>query len=39
MRKVLVELQGTSGKIIQTSLTHEDDAKLQAALGKAKKTG
>ncbi len=35
--KVLAELQGTGGKIIQTSLTHEDEAKLQAALDEAKK--
>lgn len=30
--KVLDELKGTGGKILQTSLTHEDEAKLQAAL-------
>ncbi len=30
--KVLDELRGTGGKILQTSLTHEDEAKLQAAL-------
>jgi len=30
--KVLEELQGTGGKILKTSLTHEDEAKLQAAL-------
>ena len=34
--KVLEELQGTGGKIIQTSLTHEDEAKLQAVLDKAR---
>lgn len=30
--KVLEELQGTGGKVLKTSLTHEDEAKLQAAL-------
>ncbi len=30
--KVMTELQGTGGKIIKTSLTHEDEAKLQSAL-------
>ena len=30
--KVLEELRGTGGKLIQTSLSHEDEAKLQAAL-------
>ncbi len=30
--KVLEELKGTGGKILQTSLSHEDEAKLQAAL-------
>ena len=30
--KVLEELQGKGGKLIKTSLTHEDEAKLQAAL-------
>lgn len=34
--KVLEELQGTGGKILKTSLTHEDEAKLQAALSAAK---
>lgn len=34
--KVLDELQGAGGKIIQTSLSHEDEAKLQAALDAAK---
>lgn len=34
--KVLEELQGTGGKILKTSLTHEDEAKLQAALSGAK---
>jgi uncharacterized membrane protein len=30
--KVLAELQGTGGKIIQTSLSHDEEAKIQAAL-------
>ena len=30
--KVLDELKGTGGKVIKTSLTHEDESKLQAAL-------
>ncbi len=30
--KVLEELKGTGGTILQTSLSHEDEAKLQAAL-------
>jgi uncharacterized membrane protein len=34
--KVLAELQGTGGKILKTSLSHEDEAKLQAALDAAK---
>ena len=34
--KVLDELQGAGGKIIQTSLSHDDEAKLQAALDAAK---
>jgi uncharacterized membrane protein len=34
--KVLEELQGTGGTIIQTSLSHEDEEKLQAALNAAK---
>ncbi len=33
--KVLEELKGTGGKILKTSLTHEDEAKLQAALDAA----
>ncbi|SMF95642.1 Uncharacterized membrane protein [Methylomagnum ishizawai] len=33
--KVLDELRGAGGKIIQTSLSHEDEAKLQAALDAA----
>ena len=30
--KVLEELQGTGGKVIKTSLTHEEETKLQAVL-------
>jgi uncharacterized membrane protein len=30
--KVLEELKGTGGTLLKTSLTHEDEAKLQAAL-------
>jgi uncharacterized membrane protein len=33
--KVLEELQGTGGTILQTSLSHDDEAKLQAALSAA----
>jgi len=35
--KVLDELRGTGGKILKTSLSHEDEAKLQTALSAAKK--
>lgn len=34
--KVMEELQGTGGRILKTSLTHEDEAKLQAVLSAAK---
>lgn len=34
--KVLDELKGTGGTILKTSLSHEDEAKLQAALSAAK---
>jgi uncharacterized membrane protein len=34
--KVLEELKGTGGTIIKTSLSHDDEAKLQAALSAAK---
>jgi len=34
--KVLEEIRGTGSKILKTSLTHEDEAKLQAALSAAK---
>ena len=33
--KVLAELEGTGGKVLQTSLTHEQEEKLQAALSGA----
>lgn len=34
--KVLDELRGTGGKVLKTSLSHDDEAKLQAALTAAK---
>ena len=34
--KVLEEMKGTGGKILKTSLSHDDEAKLQAALSAAK---
>jgi len=34
--KVLEELKGYGGTVLQTSLSHEDEAKLQAALDAAK---
>ena len=34
--KVLEELKGTGGTILQTSLSHDDEAKLQAALSGSK---
>jgi uncharacterized membrane protein len=34
--KVLDELKGTGGTVLRTSLSHEDEAKLQAALAAAK---
>jgi uncharacterized membrane protein len=30
------EVKGTGGKILKTSLSHDDEAKLQAALSAAK---
>jgi len=33
--RVLEELKGTGGKILKTSLSHDDEAKLQAALDAA----
>ncbi len=35
--KVLEEIQGCGGKVLKTSLTHEEEAALQAALDAAKK--
>ncbi len=35
--KVLEDLQGTGGRILKTSLSNEDEARLQAALDSAKK--
>jgi uncharacterized membrane protein len=37
--KVLAELEGSGGKVLQTSLTHEKEEKLQAALSAAKPAG
>ena len=34
--KVLEELKGTGGKVLKTSLSHDDEEKLQAALSAAK---
>jgi uncharacterized membrane protein len=34
--KVLEELAGTGGKVLKSSLSHDDEAKLQAALNAAK---
>ena len=34
--RVLEELKGTGGKVLKTSLSHEDESKLQAALSEAK---
>jgi uncharacterized membrane protein len=35
--KVLEEVKGTGGKILKTSLSHDDEARLEAALNAAKK--
>lgn len=37
--KVLEHIQGTGGKVLKTSLSHEDETKLQAALSAAKQEG
>ena len=37
--KVLDQLQGAGGKIVQTSLTHEEEDKLQSALDAARNEG
>jgi uncharacterized membrane protein len=34
--KVLAELKGSGGKVLQTSLSHDDEAKLQVALDTAR---
>jgi uncharacterized membrane protein len=34
--KVLDELKGSGGKVLKTSLSHDDEAKLQAAISAAK---
>ena len=34
--RVLDELKGSGGKVLKTSLSHDDEAKLQAALSAAK---
>jgi len=34
--KVLEKVEGTGGKIIKTSLSHDDEAKLEAALSAVK---
>ncbi|MFZ1199751.1 MAG: DUF1269 domain-containing protein [Desulfobacterales bacterium] len=34
--KVLAELEGSGGKVLKTSLSHDDETKLQAALSAAK---
>jgi len=34
--KVLAEIKGTGGKVLKTSLSHDDEEKLQAALSAAK---
>jgi uncharacterized membrane protein len=36
--KVLEELSGTGGKVLKSSLSHEDEAKLQAALSAVQAT-
>jgi uncharacterized membrane protein len=37
--KVLAELEGSGGKVLQTSLSHDKETKLQAALSAAKPAG
>lgn len=34
--KVMVELEGTGGRVLKTSLSHEDEAALQAVLDAVK---
>jgi uncharacterized membrane protein len=33
------EIEGNSGKILKTSLSYEDEAKLQAVLNQARQSG
>jgi len=37
--KVAAEIEGTGGKILKTSLSHEDEAKLPAGLNQAGQSG
>jgi uncharacterized membrane protein len=37
--KVLEEIKGFGGTVLKTSLSHEDESKLQAALSSAKTAG
>ena len=37
--RLLDEIKGTGGKVLKTSLSHEDEAKLQTALSAAKERG
>ena len=37
--KVAAEIEGTGGKILKTSLSHEKEAKLQAVLNQARQGG
>jgi uncharacterized membrane protein len=37
MDRLLEELKGTGGKILKTSLSYEDEARLQAALSARQK--
>jgi len=34
--KVLAELQGSGGTVLKSSLSHDDETKLQTALGAAR---
>jgi len=37
--KVAAEIEGTGGKILKTSLSHEDEGKLPAGLNQARQSG
>jgi uncharacterized membrane protein len=37
--KVAAEIEGTGGKILKTSLSHEKEAELQAVLNQARQSG